>query len=296
MYTDSFVENGILVRVVGEPSWMLRFAPPSGQPLVPGPYEQASRLPMNSPTRPGLAVSSDVRSCNKSIGRFDVHDIHVEPDGSVSRFAADFSQICDGKGFLSGSLRYNAVDPAPLPGDADDDGVPDTADNCVSIPNPDQSDADLDRAGDACDAVMNHTRITLDSEPGEYVGAGQRRSWHGVDGTFAAFHPGDDPAAVEVYFESEGWWSLQFRNPSGPMVPGHYPGAVRFDTAPPDLPGLRISGMGRGCTNSHGEFTVHEVLTAADGTVQRFSADFEQRCEDHPEALRGSVRFDATDP
>ena len=38
----------------------------------------------------------------------------------------------------------------PLP-DADADGVWDGADNCVTVPNPDQLDADRDQAGDACD-------------------------------------------------------------------------------------------------------------------------------------------------
>jgi hypothetical protein len=37
------------------------------------------------------------------------------------------------------------------PGDTDGDGVPDATDNCVSLPNHDQADADGDTLGDACD-------------------------------------------------------------------------------------------------------------------------------------------------
>lgn len=41
--------------------------------------------------------------------------------------------------------------PPPPPPDQDKDGVPDFRDNCVSTPNPDQSDVDRDGAGTACD-------------------------------------------------------------------------------------------------------------------------------------------------
>ncbi len=39
----------------------------------------------------------------------------------------------------------------PLYTDRDGDGVPDRVDNCVGIPNPDQSDGDSDGYGEACD-------------------------------------------------------------------------------------------------------------------------------------------------
>ena len=35
--------------------------------------------------------------------------------------------------------------------DSDNDGIPDTADNCISTPNPDQADWDDDKIGDTCD-------------------------------------------------------------------------------------------------------------------------------------------------
>lgn len=38
---------------------------------------------------------------------------------------------------------------API--DTDDDGIVDSQDNCVDVPNPDQTDTDNDRRGDACD-------------------------------------------------------------------------------------------------------------------------------------------------
>ncbi|MCH7948676.1 MAG: thrombospondin type 3 repeat-containing protein [candidate division Zixibacteria bacterium] len=38
-----------------------------------------------------------------------------------------------------------------LSGDIDDDGIPDTSDNCLGTPNPDQTDTDGDGFGNACD-------------------------------------------------------------------------------------------------------------------------------------------------
>ena len=37
-------------------------------------------------------------------------------------------------------------------GDFDNDGAPDTADNCPNTPNPDQADSDGNGIGDACDS------------------------------------------------------------------------------------------------------------------------------------------------
>ena len=69
------------------------------------------------------------------------------------------------------------------PSDADRDGVPDEQDNCPTVANPDQADADRDGKGDLCDfnafppAVGRHATPNPATGPeGSELGRARARS------------------------------------------------------------------------------------------------------------------------
>jgi hypothetical protein len=113
--TGDVSSNVVSIDFDGTSWWYLNFAAPSGQTLHPGPYEDATRYPFQSPTLPGLSVYGNGSGCNTLTGRFDILEISYTSGGEIDRFAADFEQHCDGEDpALFGSIRYNATVGYPL--------------------------------------------------------------------------------------------------------------------------------------------------------------------------------------
>jgi hypothetical protein len=283
-------DNGVTVSYSGSDSWSFGFAAPGDALLAPGVYYGATRWPFQSPTRPGLTVSGAGRGCNTLTGRFYVHEVVYGAGTTITSFAADFEQHCEGgPAALFGAVRFNSAVPIP---DTDGDGVMDIRDNCPDAANPSQSDADGDRIGDACDPMQGATFIHFDSQPGDYIGGGVSRTWTLADGTMTARRIS---TGVEVSFNGGlTYWWLDFVPPAGQgLVVGSYESAARYPFQSPTQPGLSVSGSGRGCNTLTGRFQVLEIEIDADGVVRHFAADFEQHCEGAPPALFGVVRFNA---
>ncbi|NRR28757.1 PEP-CTERM sorting domain-containing protein [Oxalobacteraceae bacterium] len=109
--------------------WNFDFAAPTfnpsdnsndGQPLHVGLYNNATRFPFNSPTKPGMDISGNGRGNNQSSGWFNVLDIAYGQNGNIDRFAVDFRQFDETQNqtgtSLYGSLRFNSAIPlTPVP-------------------------------------------------------------------------------------------------------------------------------------------------------------------------------------
>jgi hypothetical protein len=272
--------------------WDIHLAAPNGGQLRRGPYEGATRWPFQSPTKPGLDVTGSGRGCNTSTGRFDVLEVEYAPDGTLMRFAADIEQHCEGGSpALYAAIRYHASSVFQPPLDTDGDGTPDTVDDCPITPDPAQEDADRDGRGDACDTSYDNTWLRFDSDAGDYIGGGIHRTWYPEDGAFDAYVSG---GMLTISYDGDDWWYVNVAAPLDETLGvGVYEGATRAAFRQGDEPGLDVYGSGRGCNEVEGTFVVHLLELAPDGTVERFSADFEQHCEGGAPALDGSVRYNA---
>jgi hypothetical protein len=81
--------------------WSLTMTAPGGQPLVPGVYRDARRIPPIGSNNPTLTVYGEGRGCNASTGEFEVLEAVYGPKpagsgttGTIERFRARFSQVC----------------------------------------------------------------------------------------------------------------------------------------------------------------------------------------------------------
>jgi hypothetical protein len=163
-------------------------------------------------------------------------------------------------------------------------------------------------------AIAQFARLTLQSEPGDYIGQGgifditytPQNSYYfspqirrtlggspaellfvlgsvtsGVDNTFALLFFGTDQLGI-------------------PIQPGFYSNAERADFASPGHPGLDVSFQNRGLNTLTGQFTIDSVTFAPDASapsgvrIETFGARFEQRAQANAPKLSGTFTYNAS--
>ena len=127
-------------------------------------------------------------------------------------------------------------------------------------------------------------RLSMWSDPGDWVGKGQRYSYDPASMTF------QDGDATFVRLESDGW-NLGIYDDEA-LQPGTYvlPGASQ-------LPILVVYGHGAGCNFTTGSFDILEApVFEPDGSLSQVAYDFVMHCDGATPALRGSVRFHSSSP
>jgi hypothetical protein len=116
-----------------------------------------------------------------------------------------------------------------------------------------------------------------------------------TSGTFSA-GGSEQVVSVQVTPGQQGQgtgWMLDFSASQlgQPLATQVYTGAMRYPFEQPGVPGLSLSGDGRGCSVLTGRFEIEELVRSA-GRLSRFTATFEQHCEGGSSALRGCIHLE----
>jgi hypothetical protein len=131
--------------------------------------------------------------------------------------------------------------------------------------------------------------LFVDSQAGDWVGAGQRRVLVADRAEFGINSASTESIEFFIKTPYATWWRLKFSAPVGQSLrPGDFNASARFSSA--TVPGLDIAAESRGCFDTSGRFRVYEFEIAG-STLVSFSADFEQRCDGRAPALVGSIRY-----
>ena len=108
----------VLTSGPGARDWGLLMQAPRGERLTPGVYRNARRIPAIGSNDPQLSFYGEQRSCNESIGEFEVIEALYGPkpagsgtSGTIERFHARFTQACDGStALLRGEVFLTAIE------------------------------------------------------------------------------------------------------------------------------------------------------------------------------------------
>lgn len=121
------------------------------------------------------------------------------------------------------------------------------------------------------------TYFTMDSEAGDYIGAGQ--DWFYDLSTSSITMSKNYDNGVSVSISGSEHWSADFAAPDEVQLQvGEYDYAERFPFQDVGAAGLTISGNGRGCNRNYGRFNVTKLVWEND-QPKEFKASFEQHCE-----------------
>ena len=132
----------------------------------------------------------------------------------------------------------------------------------------------------AMPAAAQVTSLSMTSDQGDYIGQGQTYLYTPTDGTFNA-SVGINNNNVSFFFNTptfDHFWSLDFAAPNGaPLTPGTYLNATRHPFQATTVPGLSVSGDGRGCNTLTGSFQVLQAVYGPANTLVAFAYDEQGR-------------------
>jgi hypothetical protein len=142
-------------------------------------------------------------------------------------------------------------------------------------------------------APTANTSYSFTSEPGDYIGGGQTRSFQAPPATISV--SGSAASLTVAVTSGDDWWYIDLAAPRGENLhPGTYRDAERAAFRTGRAPGLDVFGDGRGCNEVYGQFAVNQIESDPSGGIAVLDAHFVQRCEsDTAPRLTGTVHYRA---
>jgi hypothetical protein len=135
--------------------------------------------------------------------------------------------------------------------------------------------------------------VYLQSDPGDYIGAGQTYIYTQTDSALSLSASGGR-LSVRVTGDKAWGGDFQAMNSLTQLQPGYYADLQRWPFHDPAKGGLNWSGDGRGCNTLQGWFVVDNV-TYAGSSLASVDLRFEQHCEGGSPALHGAIHWTSTD-
>lgn len=144
--------------------------------------------------------------------------------------------------------------------------------------------------------VLAATSLALHSEAGDYVGGGLDYFYTTSQGSFSVTRNARNGVTVTFRTPSNLTWTMAFAAPGNvPLSRGVWLDASSFADASGGA-GLTVSGLGRSCSASRGNFQIKQVTYGSTGQVLSFWALFAQNCDDASATLCGDIRFNSNLP
>jgi hypothetical protein len=264
--------GGLLtVGVQGDKHWNGDFATMSSiTDLEPGYYPNVEEYPSNDPTCGSLNWSGDGRGVGTLTGWFAVDNVTYD-NGDLTAITLRFELHPGGNTpALYGAIHWQADDTTEPPG--------------PRLPIPGSL---WQPAAGVVPASGNYAY--LESDPGEFIGAGRAYLYTPANATFSIHENG---AYFTITLDCSEQWEGEFHvmAPLTDIEPGYYPG---LETMPgnPAKGDLLWGGDGRS-NGGTGWFVVDDVAYT-DGTPTTLDLRFEQGTGAGQPALHGVVHWDA---
>ncbi|MDJ0701475.1 MAG: hypothetical protein QNJ07_16630 [Woeseiaceae bacterium] len=275
LITVTVTDANLEMRVEGDESWTGNFVLPNTMStLQVGTYTNLTRYPFHDAAVGGLDWSGEGRGCNILSGSITIESVIY--NGSVlEEIDFTFEQFCEnGSAALRGDIRWDASDPTEPPGPT------------ASLPAGLWAPA----AGVVPDTG---SFIYLESQPGDYIGAGANYLYT-LETAVVTAMANDGRLSVSV--SGNEIWNGDFQAMSSvsQLDAGYYGELQRYPFHNPVKGGLNWSGEGRGCNRLEGWFVVDSV-TYDGAALETIELRFEQHCEGNGPALNGAIRWDANE-